>query len=242
MTLADFLDRLTSIIEEAGVAYMLTGSLAAAYYAEPRATRVVDRVIAASPGQLEGLVNRLDREHIERWVDELGLDREWTRLVEELDPREAEQVRPRSRAGDRPDAAAATEEPPIARRLLPRSALSDTPLRESAGAPGFVGFHRERPGVGRVSGVLTAASSSRRPRFEGGCGSHALGTGDATLRRLLAQSSRSSSEPSRPPSAPNISCSRSARHPATPSVRAVSGRTNPTIAVRRPSSAACSVV
>ena len=30
MTLAAFLDRLTSIIEEAGIAYMLTGSLAAA--------------------------------------------------------------------------------------------------------------------------------------------------------------------------------------------------------------------
>lgn len=143
MTLAAFLDRLTSIIEEAGIAYMLTGSLAAAYYAEPRATRDVDLVIAVSPGQLEGLVNRLDRDglyvsleaareavrtegqfnavdpasgwkadliprkgrrfsreefydagasrdHIERWVDELGLDREWARLVEESAPREAE--------------------------------------------------------------------------------------------------------------------------------------------------------
>lgn len=190
MTLAEFLDRLTSIIEEAGIAYMLTGSLAAAYYAEPRATRDVDLVIAVSPGQAEELANRLDRdglyvsleaareavrtegqfnaidpasgwkadliprkgrrfsreefsrrrrvevlgrelplvtaedlivaklewsqrgaserqlrdalgilaqrgeeldrEHIERWVDELDLDREWERLVEEYDAREAE--------------------------------------------------------------------------------------------------------------------------------------------------------
>ena len=190
MTLEAFLDRLTSLIEEAGITYMLTGSLAAAYYAEPRATRDVDLVIAVSPDQLEGLVNRLDRdglyvsleaarealrtegqfnaidpasgwkadliprkgrrfsreefsrrrrvevlgrelplvtpedlivaklewsrrgdserqlrdafgilvqlgaeldrEHIERWVGELGLEREWALLVEEPDPREAE--------------------------------------------------------------------------------------------------------------------------------------------------------
>jgi len=62
VTLPDFLDRLTSIIEEADIAYTLTGSLAAAYYAEPRATRGVDLLIAVWPGQVEELVNRLERD------------------------------------------------------------------------------------------------------------------------------------------------------------------------------------
>lgn len=45
MTLESFLQRVISILEEAEVPYMLTGSLAAAYYAVPRATQDVDLVV-----------------------------------------------------------------------------------------------------------------------------------------------------------------------------------------------------
>src|SRR6266700_3471974 len=39
--------------EQAGIAYMLTGSLAMNYYAQPRMTRDIDVVIAISPGDVD---------------------------------------------------------------------------------------------------------------------------------------------------------------------------------------------
>lgn len=62
MTLESFLRRVVGILEEVGIPYMLTGSLASAYYGEPRATRDIDFVIAVSDAQIEDLVRRLDDE------------------------------------------------------------------------------------------------------------------------------------------------------------------------------------
>lgn len=62
MTLEAFLRRVVATVEEAGIPYMLTGSVAAAYHAEPRATRDIDIVIAVSPDEIEELVRRLDAE------------------------------------------------------------------------------------------------------------------------------------------------------------------------------------
>ena len=59
MTLEDFLGRVLSVVEELSIPYMLTGSLASAYYAVPRATRDVDLVIAVSSEELERLVRGL---------------------------------------------------------------------------------------------------------------------------------------------------------------------------------------
>lgn len=152
MTLSDLLRRIVAMLSEAGVPYMLTGSLAAAYYALPRATRDIDLVVAGSLGQIEKLVDRLegegfyvrrtaareavrnqgqfnaidpqsgwkvdlivaklewaqageselqlrdalailqqegtklDRPYIERWVGELGLEREGGRILQECNP------------------------------------------------------------------------------------------------------------------------------------------------------------
>ena len=47
MSVAAFLRQVAEILDEAGVPYMLTGSLASAYYAVPRATQDLDVVIAA---------------------------------------------------------------------------------------------------------------------------------------------------------------------------------------------------
>ena len=55
MTLGDFLRRVVEILDDARVPYMLTGSLAAAYYATPRATRDIDVVV--DPG--EAALNRV---------------------------------------------------------------------------------------------------------------------------------------------------------------------------------------
>jgi hypothetical protein len=50
MTAPKVLRRVTAALERAGIAYMLTGSLASAYYATPRSTQDIDLVIEASPG------------------------------------------------------------------------------------------------------------------------------------------------------------------------------------------------
>ncbi len=59
MSLAAFLRRVAEILDEAGVPYMLTGSLASAYYAVPRATQDLDVVIAAEEPGIERIVQGL---------------------------------------------------------------------------------------------------------------------------------------------------------------------------------------
>ena len=61
MSLAAFLREVTGILDEAGIPYMLTGSLAAAYYAVPRATQDLDVVIAAEEPAMERVVQGLLR-------------------------------------------------------------------------------------------------------------------------------------------------------------------------------------
>lgn len=62
MTLESFLRRVTSILEDSGLPYMLTGSLATAYYAEPRSTRDVDFVVEVTLEEIEGFVTALEAE------------------------------------------------------------------------------------------------------------------------------------------------------------------------------------
>jgi hypothetical protein len=59
VSLAAFLRRVAEILDEAGVPYMLTGSLASAYYAVPRATQDLDVVIAAEEPGIERIVQGL---------------------------------------------------------------------------------------------------------------------------------------------------------------------------------------
>lgn len=56
MSITSFLQRVAHILEGAGVPYMLTGSLAAAYYATPRATQDIDVVIDTQEVGIERLV------------------------------------------------------------------------------------------------------------------------------------------------------------------------------------------
>ena len=43
-------------LDQAGIAYMLTGSMALNYYAVPRMTRDIDLVVELEPGDAERLV------------------------------------------------------------------------------------------------------------------------------------------------------------------------------------------
>lgn len=59
MTVPKVFQRLTSALDQAGIAYMLTGSFAGAYYGAPRTTQDIDLVIEATPGQLQTFVGIL---------------------------------------------------------------------------------------------------------------------------------------------------------------------------------------
>lgn len=60
MTLEAFLNDVVEILENSGVPYMLTGSLAAAVYALPRATRDIDMVIDVPLSLLDRVVDRFE--------------------------------------------------------------------------------------------------------------------------------------------------------------------------------------
>jgi hypothetical protein len=59
MSLSEVLQRITAALDEAGVAYMLTGSFASAYYGVPRSTQDIDLVIAGNSPQLRKFVESL---------------------------------------------------------------------------------------------------------------------------------------------------------------------------------------
>ena len=59
MSFVDVLRRLTSALDLAGIAYMLTGSFASVYYGAPRTTQDIDLVIVADPAQLKAFIRGL---------------------------------------------------------------------------------------------------------------------------------------------------------------------------------------
>jgi hypothetical protein len=58
VSLAAFLQHIVRVLEASGVPYMLTGSLAAAYYAIPRATQDVDVVVDGDASDIANAVSR----------------------------------------------------------------------------------------------------------------------------------------------------------------------------------------
>ncbi|MGO9083641.1 MAG: hypothetical protein ACLQBK_00305 [Candidatus Sulfotelmatobacter sp.] len=67
MSVSEVFHRVTSALDEAGIAYMLAGSFASAYYGAPRTTQDIDFVIAATAEQLRTFVQRLPKD--EYYVD-----------------------------------------------------------------------------------------------------------------------------------------------------------------------------
>ena len=64
MSLTAFLQKVVEILDEEGVQYMLTGSLAAAYYAVPRATQDIDLVLET---ESEGVIRLVGALLAEGW-------------------------------------------------------------------------------------------------------------------------------------------------------------------------------
>jgi len=59
VNLSELLQRVVGILDDCGIPYMLTGSLAAAYYATPRATKDIDIVFESDEAGVTQLVTRL---------------------------------------------------------------------------------------------------------------------------------------------------------------------------------------
>ena len=59
MSIQDVFRRVTSALDRAGIAYMLSGSFASAYYGATRSTQDIDIVIDASSSQLRSFIDSL---------------------------------------------------------------------------------------------------------------------------------------------------------------------------------------
>jgi len=59
MSVPEVFQRITAALNQAGIAYMLSGSFASAYYGAPRSTQDIDLVIEATPAQLRVFVQGL---------------------------------------------------------------------------------------------------------------------------------------------------------------------------------------
>ncbi len=59
MSVPEVFERITRALDQAGVAYMLSGSFASAYYGALRSTQDIDLVIAGTPSQLRAFVESL---------------------------------------------------------------------------------------------------------------------------------------------------------------------------------------
>jgi hypothetical protein len=59
MSVTEVFQRITAALNRAGIAYMLSGSFASAYYGAPRSTQDIDLVIAATPAQLRAFIENL---------------------------------------------------------------------------------------------------------------------------------------------------------------------------------------
>jgi hypothetical protein len=59
MSAAEVVRRISAALDRAGIAYMLCGSFASAYYGTPRSTQDIDLVIEADPAQLRTFIQIL---------------------------------------------------------------------------------------------------------------------------------------------------------------------------------------
>jgi hypothetical protein len=63
MTELQVLEDVCRRLEQAGIAYMLTGSMAMSYYAQPRMTRDIDLVVAVEPDQADKLASAFEPDY-----------------------------------------------------------------------------------------------------------------------------------------------------------------------------------
>ena len=62
MSVSEVFRRITAALNQAGIAYMLSGSFASTFYGAPRSTQDIDMVIDATPEQLRVFAEELPSE------------------------------------------------------------------------------------------------------------------------------------------------------------------------------------
>jgi len=62
MSVTEVFRGITAALDQAGIAYMLTGSFASAYYGAPRSTQDIDIVVEATAQQLRALIEGLPKD------------------------------------------------------------------------------------------------------------------------------------------------------------------------------------
>jgi hypothetical protein len=70
MSVQEVFKRITKALDRAGIAYMLTGSFASAYYGAPRSTQDIDLVIEATPVQMRTFIQGLASDEYYADLDE----------------------------------------------------------------------------------------------------------------------------------------------------------------------------
>ncbi len=90
----EFLGRLTELLDEAGIPYMVAGSMSSSLHGHPRATQDVDLVVDPAEDQLGSFVARLEQEHynldieyLREWARQLGVEDMLARLLQEAQER-----------------------------------------------------------------------------------------------------------------------------------------------------------
>jgi hypothetical protein len=69
MSFPEVLQRITAALDRSGVAHMLTGSFASAYYGSLRSTQDIDLIISATPPQLQAFIQSLPSDEYYADVD-----------------------------------------------------------------------------------------------------------------------------------------------------------------------------
>ena len=59
MSVSEVFQRISSALDQAGIAYMLSGPFASAHYGAPRSTQDIDLVMEATPAQLREFIEAL---------------------------------------------------------------------------------------------------------------------------------------------------------------------------------------
>ncbi len=75
MSQQKLLKKVLSVLNQAGIQYMLTGSIVSSLQGEPRSTHDIDVV----------QYRKLNLEYLEHWAKELGVESPWERLKDEAE-------------------------------------------------------------------------------------------------------------------------------------------------------------
>jgi hypothetical protein len=83
---AELLKRAVAFLESQEIPYLLVGSLASGVYGEPRLTYEIDiEHIRDIVAMFDSSGERIDKEYLQIWIDELALADEWKHVARQVE-------------------------------------------------------------------------------------------------------------------------------------------------------------